>query len=92
MLFHYTLRSILGHPLLNGIKVLGLALGLTGILFIILFVRYELSYDTFHPKAERIFPVILIFILNLLPHHLEGISGAGPIPTCYYQRKPFQKT
>ena len=44
MLFHFALRSIISHPLLNGLKVLGLALGLTGILFITLFIRHELSY------------------------------------------------
>ena len=80
MLFHYTLRSISGHPLLNGIKVLGLALGLTGILFITLFIRYELSYDTFHQKAERIYRFTTTSPLFLTNSHFARIPNSDIIP------------
>ena len=80
MLFHYTLRSITGHPLLNGIKVLGLALGLTGILFITLFIRYELSYDNFHPNAERIYRITTTSPLFLTNSHFARIPNSNIIP------------
>jgi hypothetical protein len=35
--------------------VFGLALGLSGILFITLFLKNELSYDAWHTKSERIY-------------------------------------
>jgi putative ABC transport system permease protein len=39
------------------INIFGLAIGLTCFLLIILFVRFELSYDTFHKKADRIYRI-----------------------------------
>ena len=39
------------------INVFGLAVGLTSFILISLFVQFELSYDTFHEKADRIYRV-----------------------------------
>jgi putative ABC transport system permease protein len=36
---------------------LGLAIGMTAFILIIQYVRYELSYDDFHSRGERIFRV-----------------------------------
>ncbi|SHF93413.1 putative ABC transport system permease protein [Mariniphaga anaerophila] len=55
MLFQYIFRNIKKRPFLNFIKVLGLALGLSGVLFISLFLKNELTYDSFHNKADRIY-------------------------------------
>jgi len=55
MLILYIFRNLKKRPLLNFIKVLGLALGVSGILFITLFLKNELTYDTFHKKANRIY-------------------------------------
>ena len=55
MLLKYALRNIKKRPILNGIKIIGLALGLCGILFICLFVKNELGYDKQHENANRIF-------------------------------------
>ena len=41
--------------LLNLIKIVGLSLALSGILLIALYLKNELSYDTFHEKSERIY-------------------------------------
>lgn len=43
------------HALIN---VAGLAIGITLCLIILLFVRYELSYDKFHAKADQIYRII----------------------------------
>src|SRR6266545_3592202 len=43
-----------GHSLLN---VLGLTVGMACCLLILLFVRYELSYDRFYPDQDRIYRV-----------------------------------
>ncbi|MDA3930736.1 MAG: ABC transporter permease [Prolixibacteraceae bacterium] len=55
MLFQFVIRSLRKRPLLNFIKVLGLALGLCGILFITLFLKNELSFDSFHTNSQRIY-------------------------------------
>lgn len=55
MLLKYAFRNIRKRPVLNGIKVIGLALGLCGVLFISLFIKNELSYDHHHQKANEIF-------------------------------------
>ncbi len=41
------------------INVIGLAIGLSCSLIIALFIRYELSYDQYNEKKDRIFRVIL---------------------------------
>lgn len=48
------IRKHAGYSLLN---VLGLTLGITSALFLIIYVSDELSYDRYHEKAERIFRV-----------------------------------
>jgi len=40
------------------LNILGLGLGLAACLAIFLFVRQELSYDTYHAKADRIFRIV----------------------------------
>src|SRR5271154_1540335 len=40
------------------INILGLTVGMTACFLIFLYVRFELSYDSFHSKADRIFRVI----------------------------------
>ena len=60
MLKNYLLtayRNSLKNKLYAGINVLGLAIGITGCLFIILYVQHERSYDQFHEKKDRIFKV-----------------------------------
>jgi len=48
------LRQIGRQRLFAFINIAGLSIGLTGALLILLYVRYETSYDRFHPQAERI--------------------------------------
>ena len=43
----------------TAINVLGLAVGLICAILIFLYVRYELSYDRYHEKADRIYRVTL---------------------------------
>lgn len=43
----------------TAINVLGLAVGLVCAILVFLYVRYELSYDRYHEKADRIYRVTL---------------------------------
>lgn len=43
------------------INILGLSLGITCAILIFLIIRFELSYDTYHPNAENIYRVVTEF-------------------------------
>ncbi len=62
MLRNYLLtayRSLKNRTAVTGINVVGLAIGLAACLLISLWVRQELSYDTFHPESENIYRIAL---------------------------------
>ena len=48
-------RSLIKQRLYALINIASLAVGVTTCVLILIFVRYEQSFDKFHPKAERIF-------------------------------------
>lgn len=62
-------RAIVHHRLYTVVNVVGLALGLTCAIFVILFVRDELSYDKWIPDTRDIYRVELT--INIL--------GRGPL-------------
>lgn len=51
-------RSLLRHKITTIINVAGLALGITVCLIIFLLLRFELSYDRFHPDKDRIYRIV----------------------------------
>lgn len=65
--FKVALRNFFKHRLFFFINLIGLAVGLSVCLLIVLFVKDELSYDNFHTKADRI----------LLFQQFENASGSG---------------
>jgi putative ABC transport system permease protein len=61
MLHHYlkiAWRNIRQHKLYTAINVLGLAMGICACIVIYLIARYDLSFDTFHPDAGRIYRIV----------------------------------
>ncbi len=61
MVFHYlriALRNMIRQPGYAGINILGLAIGITCCMLILLYIRNELSYDRFHDHADRIYRVV----------------------------------
>jgi len=59
-----SLRNIKRNKLYSAINILGLAAGLTCALFILSYVAYEVSYDRYHEKANRIYRIALSFKLG----------------------------
>jgi putative ABC transport system permease protein len=62
MLINYlkiALRNIKRNKVHSAINILGLATGMACFFLIMFFVRWELSYDSFHEKADRVFRVIV---------------------------------
>jgi ABC-type antimicrobial peptide transport system permease subunit len=53
--FLTALRSLLRNKSYSVLNILGLALGITCSILLFLVIKYELSYDTFHSKADRIY-------------------------------------
>lgn len=51
------LRSLRRLRLYSAINIIGLAVGFSAVALIVLYIRFELSYDRYHAKADRIFRV-----------------------------------
>lgn len=50
-------RNLLRHKAFSAINLVGLAIGMAACLLILQYVAFELSYDNFHDKGERIYRV-----------------------------------
>ncbi len=55
--FNVAIRNILKHKFFSAINILGMTIGVTACLLIILYITDELSYDRFHANADRIYQV-----------------------------------
>jgi putative ABC transport system permease protein len=51
-------RNLVRHKAFSLINIFGLAVGMACTILILLWVRHELSYDTFHRNAEKIYLVL----------------------------------
>ena len=55
--FTIAFRNLAKRKFYAGINILGLSIGLTSCLLIVLYIHHELSYDTMHTNADRIYRV-----------------------------------
>ena len=53
------LRGIWKYKTFSAINIMGLAIGITCCLLILLYVQYEFSFDRYHEKTDRIYRVSL---------------------------------
>lgn len=53
-----TIRNAIKHKFYALLNILGLSIGMTCFLLIILYVKYELSFDNFHTKSDRIYRLV----------------------------------
>jgi putative ABC transport system permease protein len=56
--FKIALRNLWRHRGFSFINITGLSVGITACFFIFMYVAFELSYDKFHTKADRIYRVV----------------------------------
>ena len=70
-------RALQRRPGPTIINIVGLAVGLAACLLIGLWVRHEMSYDTFHPAAERLQRVALD--VKLQDREIRGPITAAPL-------------
>jgi putative ABC transport system permease protein len=66
-------RNLWRHRVFSTINVIGLTVGITAFFLIFQYVRFELSYDSFHSKAERIYRVVAD-----IKTPTETINSSGP--------------
>lgn len=59
--FNIALRNLMKYKFISFINLFGLTVGLTCCLLILNYIRHELSFDTYHPDAVRIYRVTRIF-------------------------------
>ncbi|MBC7828345.1 MAG: ABC transporter permease [Chitinophagaceae bacterium] len=52
------LRNLWRHRVFSFINIMGLTVGMTACFLIFLYIRFELSYDSFHSKADRIYRIV----------------------------------
>jgi putative ABC transport system permease protein len=76
----FIIRNLLKRPFLNLIKILGLSLALSGVLLIVLFLKNELTYDTFHKDSERIYRLTVTDQSGIRGKHFARISNSGFVP------------
>ncbi len=74
------IRNILKHKGFAFINIFGLAIGIACSILILLFVTYELSYDKFHEKADRIYRIAV-----------RAMIGDTKIKQTYSSAITFQK-
>ncbi|MFT3935012.1 MAG: ABC transporter permease [Chitinophagaceae bacterium] len=56
--FKIAFRNLWRHRAFSFINIMGLTVGLTAFFLIFMYVRFELSYDAFNTKADRIYRVV----------------------------------
>ncbi|MEO5681406.1 MAG: FtsX-like permease family protein [Chitinophagaceae bacterium] len=56
--FKVAFRNLWRHRTFSFINILGLTVGLTAFFLIFMYVKFELSYDAFNSKADRIYRVV----------------------------------
>jgi putative ABC transport system permease protein len=76
----FAIRNLTKRPLLNLIKIIGLSLALSGILIIVLFLKNELTYDSFHKKSDRIYRFTITSPDILGGKHFARIPNPDYIP------------
>ena len=69
-----SLRTLWKRKTSTVINVLGLSLGIASAIIVFLIVRYELSFDRFHERADRIYRVVADF------KSPEGNNGNAGVP------------
>ena len=81
MLRHYfkiAFRNLRKYKTQNIISIVGLAVGFVCFAFSALWIRYEMSYDSFHPKADRIYKVnMALFKWNTIESGNSDVIHGG---------------
>jgi len=81
MIKHYfitAVRNTQKHKAYSSINVIGLAIGMACCLLIVLYIQDEMSYDTFHANADRLFRVVISTSRDGNPTNATSTFATGP--------------
>lgn len=70
-------RNLRRQKLFSLINLIGLSVSITSVLIIYLYVNHELSYDKFHPQANRIYRINQTFIWGENDNNQFSSTGPG---------------
>ncbi|HWK06519.1 MAG TPA: ABC transporter permease [Puia sp.] len=73
--FKTAYRTLAGNKVYSIITITGLAVGIAVCLIIFVFIRYQQSFDEFHPNKDRIYRV-----MTVNPTDSHGGNSAVPLP------------
>jgi len=77
--FKIAFRNLWRHRVFSLINIIGLTVGMTACFLIFLYVHFELSYDKFHSKGDRIYRIVCDIKTPTETMHPGGPSWAvGP--------------
>ncbi|MCK5278299.1 MAG: ABC transporter permease, partial [Cyclobacteriaceae bacterium] len=80
------IRNILKHKFYSLINILGLTIGITAALFIVLYIIDELSYEDFHKDADRIYRIGLV--AQLSGQNIQVFSSPPPMAKAMEEEIP----
>ena len=80
MTLKFTIRNLRKRPFLNLIKVLGLSLSLSGFLLIVLFLKNELTYESFNRNAGKIYRFTINYLPSANERHFARTFNTDYIP------------
>ncbi len=90
MLMNYikiTLRNIKRHKAHSLINIAGLSVGITCSLLILLFIRFETSYDRYHPHADCIYRVVFASPTEFMGTNRQAFTP-GPLASALKDEFP----
>ncbi|RVU02745.1 ABC transporter permease [Mucilaginibacter limnophilus] len=68
-------RSIMRQKVFTMINVTGLAIGISAALVIYMIAVYDFSFDSFHPKRDKIYHVVTNFTFSGVPYKNGGVTS-----------------
>ena len=71
-------RNLWKHKVFSILNILGLTVGMTAFFLIFLYVKFEMSYDSFHSKSNRIYRMVTDLKTPSEVVHPNGPSWAVP--------------
>src|SRR5262245_51043187 len=84
-------RNLVKSKLYSFINIAGLSVGIAACLLIFLYVQYELSYDKFHKKADRIYRLTEVLHLPKEDRQ-QAVTSAVMAPTLQANFPEIQKS
>ncbi len=72
-------RNIIGNKMLSAINLTGLAIGMCVCFFATMYVRFELSYDRYHEKADHIYRLVTDVKSQSGTEYKSSLGGMAPL-------------